>query len=68
MCKNPIMKRINHFIREKTTDGSVKIDWVNTQNQIADIFTKPLGLNLFRRFRNLLLGIISGHSNPDSPN
>jgi len=31
-----------HFIREKIILGDIKIEFVNSNNQLADIFTKPL--------------------------
>jgi len=31
-----------HFIREKIILGDIKTEFVNSNNQLADIFTKPL--------------------------
>ena len=31
-----------HFIREYISQGIIEIDWVDTNNQKADFFTKPL--------------------------
>jgi hypothetical protein len=49
ISKNPVMhsKTINipikyHFLREHVNDKSVKLDYVPTKEQIADMFTKPL--------------------------
>ena len=39
------MKHIDikhHFIREKIAEGSIKIKYVASEDQVADIFTKPL--------------------------
>ena len=36
-----------HFIREKIISGDIKTEFVNSNNQLAYIFTKPLrGLGL----------------------
>ena len=44
-----------HFIKEKVNDGLVALNWVSTQEQIADIFTKNLGGAPFEKFRDKLL-------------
>ncbi len=44
-----------HFIRLEVTNNNVKINWVSTKDQLADIFTKPLGPQLFLKFRNQIL-------------
>ena len=59
--KNPIFhKRSKHidvryfFIRDKVEDGSLTVDHIASDEQIADIFTKPLAKDRFQRLRNLL--------------
>lgn len=54
MLKNPMMhakkKHIEikyHFLREKVADNEVKLDYVSTKEQLADIFTKPLSKSTF---------------------
>eukprot|EP00253_Pinus_taeda_P023045 PITA_23045 len=49
ISKNPMMhsKTKNillkyHFVREKVAEKNIKIEYVSTKEQIADIFTKPL--------------------------
>lgn len=37
----------HHFIREKISSGIIKVVWVPTAKQQADILTKALGTNLF---------------------
>ena len=32
-----------HFIRENIQDGNVKIKYISTKDNLADIFTKPVG-------------------------
>ena len=52
-------KHINvryHFIRDAVADGTVRLRWVSTLDQIADILTKPLGPHIFLRLRGALMG------------
>lgn len=55
-------KRLKHldikfyFIKEKIDEGIVKIVYVKTEDQIADLFTKPLPRIKFEKFR-LALGM-----------
>ncbi|KAF7151181.1 hypothetical protein RHSIM_Rhsim02G0176400 [Rhododendron simsii] len=66
LSKNPIQhsrtKHIDirhHFIRDHVQRGDVVIDFVRTDNQLADIFTKPLSEDRFCSIRREL-----GMSNP----
>jgi hypothetical protein len=43
-----------HFLRDHQQKGDIKIAYVNTQNQLADIFTKPLDEKTFSKLRNEL--------------
>lgn len=43
-----------HFIREKFDEGCFRLGYVNTKEQIADIFTKPLSRHKFQYFRKLM--------------
>lgn len=43
-----------HFIREKFYEGCFQLNYVNTKEQIADIFTKPLTRHKFQYFRKLM--------------
>lgn len=61
ISKNPIQhsrtKHIDirrHFIRELVEENVVSITHVTSENQLADIFTKPLDLNTFNVLKNLL--------------
>lgn len=63
MATNPKMrprtKHINvkyHHFREAYERGDITIHKVSTEDQWADIFTKPLSLNLFQRFRLAIMG------------
>ena len=55
----PRTKHINlkyHHFREHVKSGLLQIEDVDTENQLADIFTKPLHSTLFHRFRKGILG------------
>ena len=39
-----------HFIREKVLSGEIDLEYVNIEEQVADIFTKALGAEKLRRF------------------
>jgi hypothetical protein len=61
LVKNPIFhKRSKHidvryfFIRDKIEDGTLVIEHVASEEQIADIFTKPLAKDRFQKLRSLL--------------
>lgn len=45
---------VYHFIREKFMEGCFKLTYVPTEDQVADILTKPLNRVKFEKFRNLL--------------
>jgi hypothetical protein len=61
LSKNPVhherSKHIDtkyHFVRECVDNGSIEIDHVSTQNQLADILTKALGKVRFIELRQQL--------------
>jgi hypothetical protein len=45
-----------HFVRERVLSGEVELQHVPTDRLIADIFTKPLGLDKLRQF-SVALGL-----------
>ena len=58
LAKNPVQhtrtKHIDvrhHFIRDHVQKKDVKVQFVPTQQQLADIFTKPLGVDQFTFIR-----------------
>ena len=61
LAKNPMMhgcsKHIDvrfHFLRELTKEGIVQLVHCNTQEQITDVMTKPLKLDVVVKLCNLL--------------
>ena len=44
----------HHFLRDHETKGDIKIRHVNTEKQLADIFTKPLDESRFCALRSVL--------------
>jgi hypothetical protein len=61
MADNPVehsrTKHIDiqyHFLRDHQQKGDIEIAYVNTHNQLANIFTKPLDEKTFSKFRNEL--------------
>jgi hypothetical protein len=45
-----------HHFRKHVADGTVTIHHIDTKQQIADIFTKPLDEGLFNSLRKMLMG------------
>ena len=43
-----------HFLRDLVKDGSIELVHCGTENQVADVMTKPLKLNAFLRLRKML--------------
>ena len=55
----PRTKHLNlkyHHFREAVENGTVSIQAIRTTEQVADIFTKPLGNELFTKFRLAIMG------------
>jgi len=66
LTKNPVQhsrtKHIeirHHFIRDHVTNGDCEIQFVSTENQLANLFTKPLSKERFNFLRNELVYWIS---------
>jgi hypothetical protein len=43
-----------HFIRKKVLAKEIDLIHVNTENQVANIFTKALGTNKLKKFQQIL--------------
>jgi kynurenine formamidase len=61
MAENPVehshTKHIDiryHFLKDHQQKGDIEIAYVNTKNQLVDIFTKPLDDKTFSKLRNEL--------------
>ena len=55
----PRTKHINnvyHHFRQFVRDGLISVSRIGTEDQVADIFTKPLSLDVFMKHRKSLLG------------
>eukprot|EP00253_Pinus_taeda_P018100 PITA_18100 len=68
VSKNPVMhsktKHIlikYHFVREQVAEKNIKLEYVGTKEQIADIFTKPLPHEAFEYLRQKLGILPSSH-------
>lgn len=55
------MKIQHQFIREKVEDGSINVEYIPTSQQLADIFTKPLGRTRFETLRSAISVISIDH-------
>jgi hypothetical protein len=61
LAKNPIAhgrsKHIEtkfHFLRDQVSKGRIKLVYCKTEDQIADVLTKPLKIERFKVMRKLL--------------
>ena len=61
LAKNPVfharMKHIEvhyHFVRERVLSGEVELRYGHTDWQVADIFTKALGVDKLQHFSKML--------------
>ena len=55
----PRTKHINikyHHFRQYVTEGLIKIEPLDTLDQLADVFTKAVSRDLFFKFRKLIMG------------
>jgi hypothetical protein len=61
ISKNPVMhskkKHIPikyHFLQEQVAENNIRVEYVGTKEQVADIFTKPLPREAFEYLRQRL--------------
>ena len=62
MSSSKRTKHINvryYFVTDRITKGELKVQWCPTNDMIADYMTKPLQGKLFRRFRDIIMGLKS---------
>lgn len=45
----------HHFVRDAIKNKTIKLEWVPTGEQVADVLTKSLGPVLFKKMRNMLM-------------
>ena len=46
--------------KDQVAQNEVKLEFISTAAQVADIFTKPLAKDVFERLRTLL-GVVPSH-------
>jgi hypothetical protein len=58
VAKNPVfhkkmrhIERRHHFLRDHIEKRDIEMRYINTEKQLADIFTKPLGSSRFADLR-----------------
>ena len=49
------------FVADRASKGEVTIDWCPTGDMVGDYATKPLQGALFKRFRDLIMGVVPVH-------
>ena len=57
----PRRKHINvkhHYIRDKMSEAEIKLEWIHTSNQLADLLTKPLPRATFAILRDKVMGFV----------
>ena len=47
-----------HYLREQAANKNIRLEYVSTQEQVADVFTKPLSKDVFEYLRKIL-GVVS---------
>ena len=46
------------FITNRISKGEVRVEWCPTKDMVADFLTKPLQGAMFKRFRDLIMGVL----------
>lgn len=61
LSKNPVMHRRTkhievrfHYLRDLVNEGKVQLVFCSTDDQVADVMTKPVKLEVFERMRKLM--------------
>jgi hypothetical protein len=45
----------HHFVRDAVAAGEVKIEWIQSENQLADVFTKGLNKQTYKRLTQSIM-------------
>ena len=51
------MARRHFYVRELVSDGKLRVSFVPTTDNVADLFTKPLAKAAFVKLRNIIMNI-----------
>ena len=43
-----------HYLREQAASKNIRLEYISTQEQVANIFTKPLNMDVFEHLRQKL--------------
>ena len=54
--KSQYIKSRYFFIKDRVEMNKIKIEYCQTENMLTDFFTKPLQGELFRCFRDVIMG------------
>ena len=46
------------FITDRISKGEVRVEWCPTKDMVADFMTKPLQGSMFKKFRDLIIGVL----------
>jgi hypothetical protein len=61
MSSSKCTKHINvryFFITDRISKGEVQVEWCPTTEMIADFMSKPLQGSVFKKFRDLIMGLL----------
>jgi len=70
LAKNPVFHQRSkdidtqyHFLRDQVRKNMIKLEYCRSEDQIVDIFTKPLKINAFIKLRDLLgMKVVPNHN------
>ena len=46
-----------YFVKDRVDKGEIRVEYLSSENMVADIFTKPLQGKKFHELRGVLLGL-----------
>ena len=62
LAKNPVHQRLKHidmkfqFIRDEINKGSILLEYIETENNVADVLMKPMTGKKLNSFRKIIVG------------